>query len=739
MSRRSTTGADPETRPARTATRGVGRREFCRLGALLGGCAIGTLAASRAGLAIGPGRPDFADQDTIFRSDYPIDAPDSVVLSTCLGCHGACPVRVATEGGVLAKSDGNPWSPRVRGGPLPSSTDEAATLRGASCARGQARLQNTHDPFRIVRPLSSDGQRGAGNWRTLLADDAEAAVTSALAPTRPAGLVVAVDPRQLDRRPVLEAFGESLEGAEVHLGTPSPWITEASRTMIGQPGWELRPRFARACGALIWGADSVASGVDPVGDARDLLNLRERHGNGGLVVVDPRLSEVAGMADTWLPVRPGGDMALAWMLLRAWVDSGAVTPPDVWQQQLHARPWKDLEPRAGLGEMVVRRTADRLAEMGGGLAIRVGGGVGERPGGAEVCEAILRLAVVSGATDVGGAMEPVQAPVPLGERPDVALHRLLAGGAVIDRLLVVGDGGITDGPHHGDLLAALADPQRVQNLVVVTTVMNPVAALADVIVPDVTEHERFGLVERWDGISLVQPSVHSVMADVGVEAPWSRGLEGLLETLCGHADSALDSHAAVEGAIAATPSPVRLQHRGWLAPAKSAAEPPLPDAFRAQAIRSPGDPIAGVALVTYRESFGGFVDSTAQYWATPSLRSDNEAWIHPTTFDEIGGDRGHRVELEVGEVRRELNVVETEAVRPGVIAAAVGYGHTEGFDGRMTIDGVTVQPDPRRELGTDVGALRDSAGAVAVHPADPEPRRTLVELLASKTGSCDRL
>ncbi len=739
MSRRSITGADPETRRARTADRGVGRREFCRLGALLGGCALGTLAASRAGLAIGPGRPDFADQDTIFRSDYPIDAPDSVVLSTCLGCHGACPVRVATEGGVLAKSDGNPWSPRVRGGPLPSSTEEAATLRGSSCARGQARLQNTHDPFRIVRPLSSDGQRGAGVWRTLLSDDAEASVTAALVPQRSAGLVVAVDPRQLDRRPALEAFEEALEGVEVHLGTSTPWVTAASRAMIGQPGWELRPRFARARGALIWGADSVASGVDPVGDARDLLNLRERHGKGGLVVVDPRLSEVAGMADTWLPVRPGGDMALAWMILRAWVDSGAITPPEAWQEQLNARPWKDLEPRAGLGEMVVRRAAGRLAEMGDGLAIRVGGGVGERPDGAEVCEAISRLAVVSGAAGAGGAMEPVLAPVPLGERPDLALHRLLADGAVIDRLLVVGDGGITDGPHHGELLAALANPQRVRNLVVVTTVMNPVAALADLIVPDVTEHERFGLVERWDGISLVQPSIRSVMADAGVEAPWSRGLEGLLETLSRQAGRTLDCHAAVEGAIAATPSPARLQHRGWLAPSRSAAVVPAPDAFRPEAIRSPGDPIAGVALVTYRESFGGFVDSTAQYWATPSLRADNEAWIHPSTFDDVGAGEGHRVVLEVGDVRRELNVVATEAVRPGVVAAAVGYGHTEGFDGRMTIDGVAVQPDPRRDLGTEVGALRDSVGAVAVHPADPEPRRTLAELLASKLGSCDRL
>ena len=612
MSRRSTTGADPEVRSDRDTRKGVDRRQFCRLTALLGGCALGTLAASRAGLAIGPGRPDFADADTIFRAEYPLDDPGSIVLSTCLGCHGACPVRVATEGGVLAKIDGNPWSPRVHGGPLPVTAADAATLRGACCARGQARLQNTHDPFRIVRPLSRLGERGEGAWQTLQPGDAAAAAANLIADTAPSGTVVAVDPRQLDRRPVLEAFQQTLEGAEVLLGTPNPWVNAASDAMMGQPGWTLQPRLERARGALIWGADAIASGVDPIGDSRELLRLRERHGTGALVVVDPRLSEVAGMADVWLPVRPGGDMALAWMLLRAWVDDGVVEPPDEWLDQIAARPWKDLEPRSGLGEMVVRRTADRLAEMGDGLTVRVGGGVGERPDGAEVCEAILRLAVLSGATGVGGAMEPALSPVPLGERADLALQQRLAARETLETLIVVGDGGITDGPHHAELLEALADPARVRNLVVVTTVMNPVAALADWIVPDVTEHERFGLVERWDGISLVQPTVGSVMSEAGLEAPWSRGLEGLLETLAALAGETLDSHAVLEAAIAATPNPARLQHRGWLEARRSPVTPPKPEAFRPSAVRSPGDPIEGVALVTYRESFGGFVDSTAQ-------------------------------------------------------------------------------------------------------------------------------
>ena len=718
---------------------GFDRREFCRLTALLGGCALGSLVASRTGRAIGPGRPDFDGSDTIFRGDYPLDDPESIVFSTCLGCHAACPVRVASEVGIVAKCDGNPWSPRTHGGPTPGSAEQAARLRGASCARGQARLQNTHDPLRLVRPLSRAGGRGGGAWLGLHSASARAALALALEQRGSTGITVAVDPRQIDRRAVLQAFEQTCSGAEVHLGVSNPWLEGASAAMFGQRGWGFEPRFERAKGALIWGADAVASGVDPVGDARALLGLRQRFGAGALIVVDPRLSEVAGMADTWLPVRPGGDMALAWMMLRAWLDAGLFEGPSSWTEQLSAQPWKDLERRSGLGEMIVRRTADRLAEMGEGLAVRVGGGVGERPDGVAVSEAILRLAVLAGATDPGGAMEPSPVPAPLGERPDWALQRLLDGDQSLNLLLVVGDGGIVDSPHQQPLLRALADPARVRNLVVVSATMNPVAALADIVVPDVTEHERHGLVERWDGYSVVQPVVPSVMTESGLESPWDRGLEGLLETLCELDGNPLDCAAAFERGLAITGRADVLRDRGWAPRDPHRSEPPRPTAFRPVAVRSAGEPIEGLALVTYRESFGGFADSTAQYWATPSLRAENEVWLHPSTVAEVGVGRSHRVELAAGGSRQEANVKETEAVRPGVAAVAIGYGHREGFDGRMTIDGVEVPADPRRTIGFDAGSLRDEAGIVTAEPAEPEPRRTLAELLAAGRGSCDRL
>ncbi len=738
MSRWSTTGRD---RGAPTAVRSSGkldRRQFCRLGALLGGGAVGALLAARSGLAIGPGRPDFGDLETLFRQHYPLDDPDAIVQSTCLGCHGACPVRVVTELGVIARCDGNPWSPRVHGGPAPVDPPQAPPRRGARSARGQARLQNTHDPYRLVRPLAREGRRGAGTWRSLDAASAIAALREAGAGADGAGLVVAVDPRQADRRSVLEEFGQALPAAQVHLGTPNPWVQEASEAMLGSVGWTISPRLDRARGALLWGADAVASGVDPVGDARDLMTLAERGGTS-LIVVDPRLSEAAGLADLWLPVRPGGDAALAWMMLRAWMDDGAIDAPVAWQQQLQAQPWKDLERRSGLGESMVRRSAEQLWALGSGLAIRVGGGVGDRAGGADVTEAILRLAVLSGATDSGGAMEPSLAPTPLGDRADQGLRSLLADGGTIDHLLVVGDGGLVDCAGQSALLAALADPERVHHVTVVTPTMNPVAALADLVLPDVTEFERSGLVERWDGTSRVQPVIAPVPLESGLDAPLGRGLEGVLEDLATAAGASLDCEQVVIRAEEATGRASDLRQRGWIPRRSPEQGPPTADPFRPESVRSPGEPLAGLALVTYRESFGGFVDSSAQYWATPSLRARNELWIHPTTADEVEGAEDGRLTVSVGGRHQQVHVKATEGIRPGVVAAAVGYGHHEGYDGATTIDGETVLPDPRRTLGFDAGSLRDDREPLTTSPADREPRRTLAELLAAKPGSCDRL
>ena len=756
MSPRSTTKPEVDG-VERGSDAGVSRRSVLRASAFLGG----TVLTGQAAWAIGPGRPDYSEKGTLYRREYPLNDPETIVFSTCLGCHAACPVRVSMEEGIIAKMDGNPFSRRTWQGVEPTTRAEAAGMRGVLCSRGQARLQNTHDPYRLILPLVREqwpdgGTRGDGLWTSLAPDAALAMLQLAAKPAEEGTkrVVVAIDPRQQDRQPLLAAFAEATGSADVHLGHPAAWLVQASAAILETPGWILAPRWERARGALIWGADPMSSGVNQIGDSRAIQNLRE---HAPVVVVDPRLSETAAKAKLWLPVRPGGDVALAWLLLRAWHELGVFEGPADWMRSVLVRPVPYLEHRCGLGFEIVREAAEMLAEAGDGLAVRVGGGVGDRPGAADATEAILRLAAVLGAAAPGGAMEPMLAPGTVGRRPVDALSELLEGDGKIDLLVIAGDGGIVDSPRHTELMKALADPARVGQLIVCATTMNPVAALADLVLPDLTEHERAGLVTRWDGTSLVQPALPSPLEAGDPPTALSRGFEGALEVIARTQGTTLDAAAALDAAIEATGAADALRERGWVPAPLAATPPPKAKPFREDASRSPGRPIKGLALVTYREPFGGFVESLAQYWATPSLRRRNEAWVHPQTHQSTlshgeDGEDAHEVEhashgpmvtpwAELTGEGAPLRVAikPTAAVRPGVVALAVGYGHTAGFDGEMQVDGLPVQRDPRRCVGISVGTLTTVDGELQMTPLANEEKPTLLERFKPPDMTCAQL
>jgi anaerobic selenocysteine-containing dehydrogenase len=726
--------------PPSTTKGETSRRELVKGSALLGAwIAVGQIA-----YAIGPGRPDFKGKETIYRAEYPLENPDNVVLSTCLGCLGSCPVRATREVGAVVKIDGNPYSTRVHWSAKPKDRVEAARARGSICARGQARLQNTHDPFRLVRPLMRDGARGEGRWLSMEADDGSAMLRhgDGRGPgldriASLANVVVAVDPRQLDRVAQLRAFHEAFPRAQVALGHGAPWLVSASRSVLGTDGWIALPRWERARAMLVWGADPFSSGLDPVGDMRALTKRESAYSKKPLVVIDPRLSDTASKADLWLPVKPRGDVALVWMFLRAWAEAGVIHPPEEWIQPVLNQSWNVLERTSGLGQSIVTEAAMLLAEAGPGLAIRVGGGVGERPDAASIVPSILDLASMLGALGPQGAMEPVRLPPVLGERPADLLTRLLVSDKKkIDLLVVVGDGGLAEMTARGPLFEALRDPERVGTLVVVDSVMNPVSALADFVLPDLTEHERRGLVTRWDGTSLVQPVVTPAAPEAtGLQAPFDRGFDGFLEQMTGAAGVQFDVRRALDEAIAAAGSIDTLHEQGWIPPSAAHA-PPVPIAWSIGLPTAAIGVPAALALVTYRESFGGQVDSTAQYWLTPSLRKNNAAWIHPDTALEIGLKVGDQVELSAGDQSIVTPVKITQEIRPGVVALALGYGHAAGYDGRTTIDGEAVTPDKRRTLGIDAAALWSPDGGVVAKSAGPARMRSLLDLVMPPSDAC---
>lgn len=132
------------------------RRMLLRGGALLGGAALAALATRQAQAAVpGSTAPGMAAA--------PVH-PESYIHTTCLQCNTGCEVKVQIQEGVAVKIDGNPYAPRPMDPHLPYATPltDAAKVRAKLCPKGQAGLQGSYDPYRVLKVLKRAGARGEG-------------------------------------------------------------------------------------------------------------------------------------------------------------------------------------------------------------------------------------------------------------------------------------------------------------------------------------------------------------------------------------------------------------------------------------------------------------------------------------------------------------------------------------------------------------------------------------------------
>jgi anaerobic selenocysteine-containing dehydrogenase len=172
MTRHELPIARTETPPAPDGC-GLSRRDFVKLTALAGG------SVAFLGCTPGFGRLDQARVPSgLGDATYPLVDPANQLYSVCLQCNTGCGIKVKLIDGVIAKIDGNPYSPMTMYPHIPYETPiaDAATIDGALCPKGQAGLQSVYDPYRLVSVLKRKPgtKRGENQWTTI---DFDTAVT----------------------------------------------------------------------------------------------------------------------------------------------------------------------------------------------------------------------------------------------------------------------------------------------------------------------------------------------------------------------------------------------------------------------------------------------------------------------------------------------------------------------------------------------------------------------------------
>jgi anaerobic selenocysteine-containing dehydrogenase len=235
----------------------------------------------------------------------------------CPLCEACCGLELKLQGGKVTA---------IRG-------DEADPFsRGYLCPKGVALKELHEDPDRLRTPLvKRDGQFVPTSW-----DEAFAEIQRRLAPLQAEfgrdAVAVSLG------NPIVHKFGLSLAVPRLLKGLGTRNVFSASTLdqmpkqlssglMFGHWLSVAVPDIARTQFLLVLGANPLASNGSmwTVPDFRG--QAKALHARGGkLVVVDPRRTETAAVANQHLRIRPGGDVFLLLGLVHTLFDEGLVRP-----------------------------------------------------------------------------------------------------------------------------------------------------------------------------------------------------------------------------------------------------------------------------------------------------------------------------------------------------------------------------------------------------------------------------
>lgn len=280
----------------------VDRRSFLKWSGVAGG-AVGLAACSPLG--IGPDHPlDVVDEKN-----------DTVVWNACLvNCGSRCPLRMQVRDDQIVRI-------------LPDNTgdDEIGTQQIRACVRGRSIRQRIYNPDRLKKPMRRVGERGGGKWEEISWAEAFDLIADNLR-------------RVLDEygnEAVFQAYGTGVIGGTI-INSYGPYggaiqrlmntlggsltyygdystgcITEAMRVQYG--GWtdtNSHDDWANSDLVVVFGNDPIENRMSGGGEVFVTQQTKRKH-HTRIVVIDPRLSDtVQQLADEWIAIRPGTDVAL---------------------------------------------------------------------------------------------------------------------------------------------------------------------------------------------------------------------------------------------------------------------------------------------------------------------------------------------------------------------------------------------------------------------------------------------
>jgi anaerobic selenocysteine-containing dehydrogenase len=337
------------------------------------------------------------------------DSPGAiqVIKTSCSRMdHGGCGLQVEIENGQIRKVRGDPASP---------------ISLGYICPKGLASVERTRHPDRLKHPLIRQGARGQGSWREASWDEALTLVAGRLNQIKkdfgPEAVVFAQGaPKGLEHFVLIRlanVFGSpNVCGPQNVCHMPRELAGLLTCGFFPVPDYESPTSLV-----LNWGSNLLKTNEEGIISLQLLGAIR---GGADLIVIDPRRTHLADLAQSHLQLRPGSDGALAMGLIRVIIEEGLFDSDFVEQWTVgftelreQARPYT-LERVAGLTWL----TPDEILQAAWTYAtsrpavIQWGNALEHTANGFQTCRALLCLMALTGNLEVpGGNVMPSMPPV----------------------------------------------------------------------------------------------------------------------------------------------------------------------------------------------------------------------------------------------------------------------------------------------------------------------------------------
>jgi anaerobic selenocysteine-containing dehydrogenase len=430
---------------------------------------------------------------------------EKAIPTICAFCHAHCGLIAYVSNGILRRTRPDPNHP---------------ASRGYICQKGAAARQVVYSPHRLKYPL----RRTKKGFQHISWEEALDIIATRLLEIRAkhgAGALVRCNGAPVTRA-TFDGFVQLMNayGSPNYVGAGHLCHLPRETGFSSVYGGMAQADYEKTRCIVLWGTnlpDSRNPGEVAYGRFSRLIPEAKRRG-ARLMVIDPRRTEMADMADKWLAIAPGRDDALALATLNVVInedlyDKEFVARWTVGFEQLreHVKRFTPEWAQAitGLPASDIRDFARMYATTRPAL-IRVGNGIDPYPNSVQTARAIGILIAITGNLDIEGGNVFFHHPVlshlirerlkveSLGARkyplfPEIPfpyfVDLVLAGGPAAPRAMIVyhANPGLID----ADSTRTRKALEKLELLVVCDIFKSATAELADIILPETSEFERY--------------------------------------------------------------------------------------------------------------------------------------------------------------------------------------------------------------------------------------------------------